>query len=54
MEINKETIETMIIFLYKINETDACEELLAVYRKYFFTEEDQPKSDHIAKLELVQ
>lgn len=36
MEINRLTIEALLVFLYNIGEYDACEEMLFVYKKYFF------------------
>lgn len=35
MEINKETIEMLLIMLYKLGEYDACEEMLEVYKRHF-------------------
>lgn len=40
MEVNKETIEAILIMLYKLEEYEACEKLLEVYKKYF-TEDDK-------------
>lgn len=35
MEIDKETIEAILILLYKLDEYAACEAMLEVYKKYF-------------------
>ena len=35
MEINKETIEAILILLYKLDEFTACEAMLQIYKKYF-------------------
>lgn len=40
-EINKETIEAILMLLYKLNEVEACEAMLEIYKKYFY-EEEQP------------
>lgn len=37
--INKETIEAILVMLYKLEEVKACEEMLEVYKKYFVEEE---------------
>lgn len=34
MEIDKETFEAMIVLLFKLEETEACEALFEVYKKY--------------------
>lgn len=35
MEINEQTMRMIIMFLFKIEEYKACEELLQVYKKQF-------------------
>lgn len=35
MLIDKDQMEAMIIFLFKIGQEDACDELLKVYRQFF-------------------
>lgn len=39
MIIDKETIEALLVMLYKLEEYAACEAMLEVYRKYFIDEE---------------
>lgn len=42
MEITKEQIEAILILLYKLEETEACEAMVEIYKKYFFQEEETP------------
>lgn len=41
MLMNKETIEALLVLLYKLEEYDTCEAMLEIYKKYFY-EERQP------------
>lgn len=50
MEINNKVMQMMIMFLYKLDEIEACEALLAVYTRRFFYEEVQEK----VRLKLVE
>ncbi len=34
VEINKETIEALLIMLFKLEEYEACQAMLDVYKKY--------------------
>lgn len=34
MEINKDTIEAILIMLFKLGEYEACQVMLEVYKKY--------------------
>lgn len=35
MEITKDTVEMILIMLYKLDEFEACEKLLEVYKRHF-------------------
>jgi hypothetical protein len=43
METSKETFEAMLILLFKLEETAACDELLKVYQKIFHDQLNDPK-----------
>jgi hypothetical protein len=48
MIIDKDVFETMIVFLYKIEEFEACEALFEVYKKNFY-EEPQPENIQLVR-----
>ncbi|WP_374030014.1 hypothetical protein [Bdellovibrio bacteriovorus] len=42
MEISKEQIEAILVLLYKLEEVEACNAMIEIYKKYFVAEEEKP------------
>ena len=40
MEITKQTFDSMLILLYKLGDYDACRELLKVYKRIYYEENE--------------